>query len=116
MAKPTGARCDLCCDRCFFLDKAELYPGSDFTMSDEAMQAYIEQVIQANGVLLDESWTAFLRENELFGYKRFDASRMAWSRKRCGPVRASSISMVTTEHASISLRKISSCCFARSSS
>ena len=35
MAKPTGARCNLHCDYCFFLEKEALYPGSDFRMSDE---------------------------------------------------------------------------------
>ena len=50
MAKPTGARCNLRCDYCFFLDKAELYPDSDFTMSDEVMQAYVEQAIAAQRV------------------------------------------------------------------
>ena len=35
MAKPTGARCNLRCDYCFFLEKEDLYPGSDFRMRDE---------------------------------------------------------------------------------
>jgi uncharacterized protein len=50
MAKPTGARCNLHCDYCFFLDKVELYPGSDFRMSDEVMKAYIEQAPAAQPV------------------------------------------------------------------
>ena len=48
MAKPTGARCNLRCDYCFFLDKARLYPGSNFRMSDEVMEAYIRQTIEAH--------------------------------------------------------------------
>lgn len=109
MAKPTGARCNLRCAYCFFLDKARLYPGSDLRMSDEVMAAYlrqtldghrvpqvtiawqggeptlmgldffrravealrryarpgvrVEQTLQTNGVLLDDEWCAFLREN-----------------------------------------------------
>jgi len=47
MAKPTGARCNLHCDYCFFLRKTELYPCSDFYMSDETMEAYIKQTIEA---------------------------------------------------------------------
>ena len=43
MAKPTGARCNLRCDYCFFLEKEQLYPGSDFRMSDEVMEAFIAQ-------------------------------------------------------------------------
>lgn len=47
MAKPTGARCNLCCDYCFFLKKALLYPDSNFCMSDETMEAYIQQTIES---------------------------------------------------------------------
>jgi uncharacterized protein len=50
MAKPTGARCNLRCDYCFFLEKESLYPGSDFRMSDEVMEAYIAQTVQAQRV------------------------------------------------------------------
>lgn len=50
MAKPTGARCNLSCDYCFFLAKEDLYPGSDFRMSPEVMQAYIEQTASAQRV------------------------------------------------------------------
>jgi uncharacterized protein len=46
MAKPTGARCNLVCDYCFFLKKDRLYPGSDFRMSDETMEAYVRQTIE----------------------------------------------------------------------
>jgi uncharacterized protein len=110
MAKPAGARCNLDCAYCFFLKKEALYPGSDFRMSEEVMEAYIRQTleahqvpevtiawqggeptlmgldffrravevtkryqkpgttiehtIQTNGVLLDEEWCKFLRENK----------------------------------------------------
>ena len=50
MAKPTGARCNLRCDYCFFLAKEDLYPGSDFRMSDEVMEAYVEQTVRAQQV------------------------------------------------------------------
>ena len=50
MAKPTGARCNLRCDYCFFLKKEQLYPGSNFRMSDEVMEAYIRQTIEAHRV------------------------------------------------------------------
>ena len=50
MAKPTGARCNLRCDYCFFLEKDALYPGSDFRMTDEVMEAYIAQTAQAQRV------------------------------------------------------------------
>jgi uncharacterized protein len=50
MAKPTGARCNLRCDYCFFLEKARLYPGSDFRMRDEVMEAYVAQTVAAQQV------------------------------------------------------------------
>lgn len=48
MAKPTGAACNLNCDYCFFLKKANLYPGSSFRMSDEVHEAYIRQLFEAH--------------------------------------------------------------------
>ncbi len=109
MAKPTGARCNLSCDYCFFLRKDRLYPGSAFRMSDETMEEYVRQTIegqtatevaiawqggeptlmgldffrkaveiektcvqkgrritnsfQTNGVLVDEEWCRFFRDN-----------------------------------------------------
>lgn len=50
MAKPTGARCNLECDYCFFLKKDALYPDSDFRMSDRVMEAYIRQTIEGHSV------------------------------------------------------------------
>ena len=50
MAKPTGAQCNLDCAYCFFLKKERLYPGSDFRMSDETMEAYIRQTIEGHRV------------------------------------------------------------------
>jgi uncharacterized protein len=50
MAKPTGAKCNLECDYCFFLKKDRLYPGSDFRMSDETMEAYIRQTVEGHRV------------------------------------------------------------------
>jgi uncharacterized protein len=48
LAKPTGAACNLACAYCFFLDKELLYPGSKFRMSDEVLDAYIRQLIEAH--------------------------------------------------------------------
>jgi uncharacterized protein len=48
MAKPTGSRCNLHCAYCFFLKKEGLYPGSSFRMSDEVMEEYIRQTIEAH--------------------------------------------------------------------
>jgi len=51
MAKPTGARCNCDCDYCFFLKKERLYPGSDFRMSDEVMESYVRQMVEAHAPL-----------------------------------------------------------------
>jgi len=109
MAKPTGSKCNLDCAYCFYLKKEQMYPNSDFRMSDEVMEQYIRQTIagqrvphvtiawqggeptlmgldffrravevekkylkpgmrientfQTNGVLLNEEWCEFFREN-----------------------------------------------------
>ena len=48
LSKPTGAICNLDCSYCFFLDKEELYPGSKFRMTDEVLETYIRQLIEAH--------------------------------------------------------------------
>jgi uncharacterized protein len=48
LAKPTGAVCNLDCAYCFFLSKEELYPKSEFRMTDGVLEAYIRQVIEAH--------------------------------------------------------------------
>ncbi len=50
MAKPAGSRCNLACRYCFYLSKGDLYPGSRFRMSDEVLEAYIRQTIEAHRV------------------------------------------------------------------
>jgi uncharacterized protein len=48
LAKPTGAVCNLDCKYCFFLSKELLYPGSRFRMTDELLEAYIHQLLEAH--------------------------------------------------------------------
>lgn len=48
MVKPNGPVCNLDCHYCFYLEKEKLYPGqSDFRMSDEVLEHYIREYIQA---------------------------------------------------------------------
>jgi len=47
MAKPSGARCNIDCQYCFFLSKEKLYPNSRFRMSHETMDAYIRQTLES---------------------------------------------------------------------
>jgi uncharacterized protein len=47
LSKPTGAICNLDCKYCFFLSKEMLYPGDRFRMSDELLETYIRQLLEA---------------------------------------------------------------------
>jgi len=48
MLKPRGAICDLDCAYCYYLSKEELYPGSDFRMSEEVLESFTRQYLTAN--------------------------------------------------------------------
>lgn len=48
IVKPAGADCNLRCGYCFFLEKASLYPGSGFRMSDEVLEACLRQLLEAH--------------------------------------------------------------------
>jgi uncharacterized protein len=48
LAKPTGAQCNLDCDYCFFLSKEMLYPNSRFRMTDDTLELYLRQLIEAH--------------------------------------------------------------------
>lgn len=109
MVKPRGSICNLDCQYCFYLKKEKLYPDAHFRMSDELLENYtrqyieaqqvpvitfawqggeptlmgldffrkavafqakyrkpgtkIENAFQTNGVLIDDSWGEFFREN-----------------------------------------------------
>ena len=47
MIKPVGSACNLDCDYCYYLGKADLYGGSQPKMSDELLERYISQYIEA---------------------------------------------------------------------
>jgi uncharacterized protein len=49
LTKPAGAACNLGCSYCFFLDKEALYPDEPLRMSDEALEAYIAQLVAGHG-------------------------------------------------------------------
>ena len=53
LAKPTGAICNLDCQYCFFLSKEELYPGSRFRMTDEVLEAYIQQGMTQRSIVAE---------------------------------------------------------------
>lgn len=47
MIKPVGSLCNLDCDYCYYLGKADLYGGHQPRMSDELLERYISQYIEA---------------------------------------------------------------------
>ncbi len=47
LSKPTGATCNLDCKYCFFLSKETLYPGDRFRMSNQMLETYIRQLLEA---------------------------------------------------------------------
>jgi uncharacterized protein len=57
-AKPTGSVCNLVCHYCYYLKKKHLYPkGESFHMSDDVLEAYIAQHIEAfPGPVINFSW------------------------------------------------------------
>ena len=47
MIKPVGSLCNLDCDYCYYLGKADLYGGHQPKMSEELLEHYISQYIEA---------------------------------------------------------------------
>jgi uncharacterized protein len=50
MTKPRGAICNLDCKYCYFLSKENLYPDSKFRMSENMLEEYTRQYIEAQHV------------------------------------------------------------------
>jgi uncharacterized protein len=50
MLKPGGAVCNLTCDHCYYLSKADLYLESTFRMSDALLASFTKQYIEAQHV------------------------------------------------------------------
>src|SRR6202165_2024677 len=72
LAKPTGAKCNLNCKYCFFLSKEMLYPGDRFRMSDEMLEAYIRQLLEAHPAEVNVAWQG--GEPTLMGLDFFERS------------------------------------------
>ncbi len=52
MAKPSGSVCNIDCKYCFYLEKEKLYPDAhkNWRMSDETLELYVKQYIEAQDV------------------------------------------------------------------
>ena len=48
MAKPAGPRCNLHCGYCYYLEKKSLFPGAPLRMSEEILELYISQRLEAS--------------------------------------------------------------------
>lgn len=47
MLKPAGARCNMRCSYCYYLEKARLHQQAEQTMSDELLELFVSQYIEA---------------------------------------------------------------------
>jgi len=60
IAKPIGPICNLRCEYCFYLEKEALYPeGEPWKMSDETLEAFVRQYIEAQPEVVQEIDFAF---------------------------------------------------------
>lgn len=50
MVKPAGSACNLDCAYCYYLDKSRFYGEKQPVMSDELLELYVKQYIEANEV------------------------------------------------------------------
>ena len=50
MTKPRGPICNLNCAYCYYLPKEQMYPGSNFRMTDEVLESFTRQYIEAQRV------------------------------------------------------------------
>ena len=48
MLKPVGAACNLACDYCYYLEKANLYKGAEsHVMSERLLERFVKEYIQS---------------------------------------------------------------------
>jgi uncharacterized protein len=48
LAKPSGSTCNLDCTYCFFLSKEALYPNEKSRMSEQTLENYVRQLLEAH--------------------------------------------------------------------
>jgi len=60
IAKPIGPVCNLRCAYCYYLEKEALYPqGEEWRMSDETLEAYVRQYVEAQPEAVEQIDFAF---------------------------------------------------------
>jgi uncharacterized protein len=73
MAKPSGSDCNLDCAYCFYLEKAALYrESSRHRMSDEVLEMYVQQYIDATPMESDVAFTWQGGEPTLLGFEFYE--------------------------------------------
>ncbi len=83
MLKPRGAICNLSCAYCYYLPKEQLYPGSDFCMSEAVLEAFTRQYLAAHpGPEVVFAWQG--GEPLLMGLEFFERAA-ALQRQYCPP-------------------------------
>lgn len=50
MIKPAGSLCNLDCNYCYYLDKADIYGGREPKMTEQMLEVFVREYIQANDV------------------------------------------------------------------
>ena len=50
MLKPAGSLCNLDCNYCYYLDKADIYGGREPRMTEEMLEEVVREYIAANDV------------------------------------------------------------------
>jgi uncharacterized protein len=48
MAKPSGSTCNIDCKYCFFLSKEALYPNDKQRMTEDTLETYLRQLLEAH--------------------------------------------------------------------
>ena len=96
MVKPVGAVCNLACDYCYYLEKANLYKDNPkHVMSDELLEKFIDEYINSQtmpqvlftwhgGETLMRPLSFYKKAMEL--QKKFAAASSMWMKLRTMPV------------------------------
>lgn len=83
LIKPAGARCNLACAYCYYLEKADYYPGSDFQMDDATLARVTEAYLRVNPAQeVTFGWQG--GEPMLLGIDFFQRA-LAWQRRYARP-------------------------------
>lgn len=83
--KPIGPKCNLNCRYCYYLEKERLYAGTPrFRMSDELLEAFIRDYIQAHREAAEVTFIWQGGEPTLLG-REFFRKALAFQRRYCPP-------------------------------